>query len=108
PSGPADARSALYAKRTKLFLEGLPEMYSKVGTLLFDPNSPRLALKDEQLDVVFVVRGLHGIVNNGNLKATLAEFNRTLKVGGTLAIVQHRAAPGAPPLVASKKGYLPD
>jgi len=108
PAGPADARATLYAKRTKLFLEGLPEMYSKVGALLFDSKSPRLALKDEQIDVVFVVRGLHGIVNNGNLSATLAEFHRVLKVGGTLAIVQHRASPEAPPLEASKKGYLPE
>lgn len=108
PAGPADSRATLYAKRTQLFLEGLPEVYSKVQPLLFDSNSPRLALKDEQLDVVLIVRGLHGILNNGNLDATLKEFNRVLKVGGTLAVVQHRAAPDAPVSEASKKGYLPE
>lgn len=108
PMAPQDQRPTLYAQRTKLFLEALPEAYGKVKPLVLDPKDPKLALEDKQLDMVFLVRGMQGMVNNGVLESWLREFHRTLKPKGLLAVVQHRAAPGADPAASAKQGYLPE
>lgn len=108
PDGPSDQRSTFEGKRTKLFLEALPEMYSRVAKLVVDAKSPRLALNSAELDVAFVMLGLHTMVANNVLDRWLAEFHRTIKVGGTLAIVQHRGPDDSDPLSTAKDGYLPE
>ncbi|HEY8516315.1 MAG TPA: methyltransferase domain-containing protein [Candidatus Binatia bacterium] len=107
PDGPKDQRPTLYAQRTKLFLERLPEAYGKVEPIVVDGKSPKLPL-DGEVDLILVMRGLHGMVNNGTLDAWLAEFHRALKPGGVLGVEQHRAAPGAVASETSKQGYLPE
>jgi predicted methyltransferase len=107
PNGPPDERSTLGGEREKLFLERSPELYGKVETVIFDPKAPDLKL-DGTVDLVMVMRGLHGMVNNGSLDAWLKEFHEALKPKGTLGIEQHRAKPDAVAEESSKQGYLPE
>jgi predicted methyltransferase len=107
PNGPADQRSTLYAQRTKLFLERSPELYGKVETTVIDGKAPSLALEGT-VDLVIVMRGLHGQVNGGTLDAWLKEYHKALKPKGTLGIEQHRAKPDAVAEESSKAGYLPE
>jgi predicted methyltransferase len=107
PSGPMDQRSTLYGKRTQYFLQALPEAYGKVEPVIVDSSAPKLPF-DAQLDVVLLMRGLHGMYNSKTLDAWLAEFHRALKPNGILAIEEHRANADANPDESSPKGYLPE
>lgn len=107
PNGPPDERSTFYGQREKLFLDRSPELYGKVETVLIDSKAPKLG-HDGTVDLVLVIRGLHGMQNGGHLDEWLAEINKALKPNGVLGIVQHRAKPDATPEESSKKGYLPE
>jgi predicted methyltransferase len=104
PTGPKDQRSSYYGYRTKLFLDALPEAYSKVELLVIDPKAPKLP--ESTFDAVILMRGAHGMNNNKQLAPWLAEFHKALKPKGVLAIEQHRALPGKNPDETSKQGYL--
>jgi len=108
PNGPADSRGTFYAQRFKAFLDHSPEAYGKVELVtISDPKNPKIGM-DGQLDMVMIMRGLHGMKNSGTINAWLAEAFKALKPGGVLAIEEHRAAAGANPDETSKKGYLPE
>ena len=107
PNGPADQRSTFYGHRFKLFLDKSPEVFGKAEIALLDGASPRLDL-DGKVDLALVMRGLHGMQNNGKLDAWLAQIHKALKMGGTLGIEQHRAKAGAKVEETSKHGYLPE
>jgi predicted methyltransferase len=107
PNGPKTERNTLYAERTKLFLERLPEAYGKVEVAVVDPKAPKLGA-DASYDLVLLMRGAHGMNNNKVLGPWLSELHRVLKPGGTLGVEQHRAAPDKNPDDASKQGYLPE
>ncbi len=107
PNGPAEQRSTFYGERFKLFLETSPELYGKVETVTVDNKAPKLAL-DGTVDLVLVARALHGMVNAGQLETWLAEFHKSLKPSGVLAVEQHRAKVDADPLASAKQGYLPE
>jgi predicted methyltransferase len=107
PNGSPDDRSTLGGEREKLFLEQSPELYSKVETAVFDPKAPDLKL-DGSVDLVLVMRGLHGMVNGGKLDTWLEQFHKALKPKGVLANEQHRAPADAVAEESSKKGYLPE
>lgn len=107
PNGPKDQRSTFYAERQKLFLERLPEAFGKVETMVVDSQAPNLPLEGS-VDLVLVIRGLHGMQNSGTLDTWLSEFHQALKPNGVLGIVQHRAKPDTAVEVSSPKGYLPE
>jgi len=107
PNGPVDQRSTFYGQRFKSFVERSPEAYGKVQTVVIDGKAPKLGM-DGAVDMVLIMRGLHGMKNNGSLGPWLAEVSRALKPTGVLGIEEHRAAEGANPDETSKKGYLPE
>jgi predicted methyltransferase len=88
-------------------LETSPELYGKVQTVVVDGKAPKLGM-DGKLDEALVIRGLHGMVNNGSLDAWLTEIHTALKPKGVLGIEQHRAKEGSDAKESSKKGYLPE
>jgi predicted methyltransferase len=112
PSGPKEARGTYYGEVTKLFLATSPELYGKVEpVVLHDGKPPALGLEGLSgagtVDLAFVVRGMHGMVNSGHLDAWLGEIHKALKPNGVLGVVQHRAKPDAKAEESSKNGYLP-
>src|SRR5581483_1122011 len=106
-AGPPDDRRAFYAERQKAFLDRSPELYGKVTQVSIDGAAPALSL-DGKLDMVLIMRGVHGLVNRGTLDKWLAEINKSLKPNGVLGIEEHRAKEGADPKESSKKGYVPE
>jgi len=109
PNGPADARPTFYGQRWKAFLEKSPELYGKVETnVIADPKAPKLSSADGTVDMVLIMRGVHGMKNNGTFGAWLAEINRVLKKDGVLGIEEHRAAESANVDETAKKGYVPE
>jgi predicted methyltransferase len=107
PNGPIEQRGTLYGQTFKLFLETSPEAYGKVETAVVNGADPALPA-GTQVDTVLVFRGLHGMVNQGNLGKWLAVFHGALKDKGVLGIEQHRAKPDAVASESSKQGYLPE
>lgn len=106
PNGPPDERSTFYAQRFKSFLDTAPEVYGKVESVAIDGKAPNLGMQ-EKLDMMLVMRGLHGMHNAGKLDDWLKTIHAALKPNGVLGIEEHRAKPDANPEEASKKGYLP-
>lgn len=107
PEGPKDSRATLYAERTKLFLSKSKEVYGKVEPLVFDPENPALEL-DEPVDMVLMIRGVHGLVRQEKLDAWLDVVHDSLADKGTFGVVQHRAKEGADPKVTAATGYVPE
>jgi predicted methyltransferase len=108
PAGPETEGRTLYGRRLQAFLERSDELYGKVEPVVqTDPAKPALGA-DASADMVFVVRELHGRVTRDEMGPYLEAINAVLKPGGTLAIVQHRAADDADPKTSAEKGYLPE
>jgi predicted methyltransferase len=107
PEGPAEERGTLYGQVFKMFLDTSPEAYGKVETVTVDGAAPKLP-QEGSVDMVFVARALHGMVNRHTMDAWIAEFNKALKPGGVLAVEQHRAKADATPEESAKMGYLPE
>jgi predicted methyltransferase len=107
PNGPPDQRGTFYGQRFKSFLERSPELYGKVETIVVDAKAPKLA-KDGLLDMVLIMRGVHGMKNSATFEPWLTEIHRALKPGGVLGIEEHRAAPDADPSESAKKCYVPE
>jgi predicted methyltransferase len=79
-------------------------VYGKVDLINWGPVAAPLA--DAQYDLILVSRSVHGWMRqDGMVERYFAQLARGLKPGGTLAIEQHRANPGAQdPKAAS--GYV--
>ena len=107
PNGPPDSRSTVNAQHFKGFLDASPELYGKVQPVIIDGKAPELHL-DGTVDLVLIMRGLHGMHNNGVMKAWLGEIYKALKPNGVLGIEEHRAKADASPDESSKKGYVPE
>jgi len=107
PNGPKDQRATFYGERTRAFLDKSPELYGKVETVIFDDANPDLKLQ-APVDLVLVMRGMHGWVRNNRVPLWLAEIHEALKPNGILGIEQHRGKPDSDPAEATKTGYLPE
>jgi predicted methyltransferase len=107
PNGPADARPTFYAQRFNQFLSTSPELYGKTEMIVVDGKAPHLP-QEGTVDMVLIMRGVHGMVNGGTFDTWLKEITKALKPGGVLGIEEHRAKPGADAKETAKKGYVPE
>lgn len=107
PKGPPDLRATFYGERTRRTLDLLPEIYGKVEPIVIDSKSPQLGMEGK-VDMVLMVRAMHGLHRDKLLTGFLAEVHKALKPNGVLGVVQHRAAEGASPDESAKNGYLPE
>lgn len=108
PQGPEEERTTYYGRRMQAFLERSDALYGNIERVVQKPDQPADFGEAASADMVLIIRGLHGRVNAGNLDAYLKEAHETLKPGGVLGIVQHRAKADADPKEAAKKGYVPE
>ncbi|HET9034467.1 MAG TPA: methyltransferase domain-containing protein [Dokdonella sp.] len=103
-----DASSEYNARNNAKFREKLAgdaAQYGAAKTVEFDPEAPNFG-PDGSADVVLTFRNVHNWVGGGNAEAMFKGFNAVLKPGGTLGVVEHRAADGADPASIEKSGYL--
>ncbi|MBK9034597.1 MAG: class I SAM-dependent methyltransferase [Myxococcales bacterium] len=108
PEGPADAMSSVYGQRLVKTLAKSPGLFAGVTRVAIAAPT-RMALGDAgSADVVIAFREMHNWVDDGNLPAYLAAIHAVLKDGGTFALIDHRAAPGAKLEDVVKQGYLPE
>jgi predicted methyltransferase len=107
PNGPPDSRGTFYAQRFKGFLESAPEIYGRTEMITIDGKDPKLP-QDGTVDMVLIMRGVHGMVNGGTWDTWLKQINKALKPGGVLGIEEHRAKADADVKESAKKGYVPE
>ncbi|KAB2898853.1 MAG: class I SAM-dependent methyltransferase [Dokdonella sp.] len=80
--------------------------FGKVGFVEFDPKAPVLGTPDSA-DTVLTFRNVHNWAMGGNAPAMFKAFFAVLKPGGTLGVVDHRAAADAQFDKVKDSGYLP-
>jgi predicted methyltransferase len=83
-----------------------PDLYSNAEVREALDSSPVLG-PPESADVVLTFRNAHNWVMAGNEQAFFKAFYDVLKPGGTLGVVDHRAAEDSPPAEMKTSGYLP-
>lgn len=80
-----------------------PEIYQTATLLPFDPSKPVLG-KPGSLDAVLTFRNVHNWRGNKQAEGMFKAFYEVLKKGGTLGVVEHRAAQDV--AVDDKSGYV--
>jgi predicted methyltransferase len=83
-----------------------PDLYSNAEIREAVDSAPVLG-PPESADVVVTFRNAHNWVMAGNEQAFFRAFYAVLKPGGTLGVVDHRAASDQPPAEMKTSGYLP-
>lgn len=105
---PSSASSEYNARNNKKFrakLTGQIEDYPVNTIVEFDPKAPSFGA-DGSADVVLTFRNVHNWVGGDGAESMFKGFYAVLKPGGTLGVVDHRAADGADPAAIAKSGYL--
>ena len=85
-----------------------PGTYGKVKTVVFNKESYLADIPDNSVDMVVTFRNTHNWIRFGGIEDIYAAFNRVLKPGGTLGVVQHRANKGEDAKTTAEKGYVPE
>lgn len=79
--------------------------YDAAQLVEFDPAAPNFG-PDDSADVVVTFRNVHNWTKGGTAAGMFKGFFAVLKPGGTLGVVDHRAAMGADPAKIEGSGYL--
>jgi predicted methyltransferase len=87
-------------------LQEKPAQYGEVKLLEFDPKAPVFGAPGSA-DVVLTFRNVHNWTEDGSAAPMFKAFFDALKPGGTLGVVDHRAAAGADLEKIKDSGYLP-
>lgn len=83
-----------------------PAEYGKASVVVYNPKAPVFG-PPGSADMVLTFRNVHNWTMAGNAEAMFKAFYAVLKTGGTLGVVDHRAAPGTTLESAKGSGYLP-
>jgi predicted methyltransferase len=83
-----------------------PGIYDQVKVIAWSPPQSASLGEADSYDLILTFRNTHGWVSDGIAEAAFTEFNRVLKPGGALGVVQHRAAEGTDPAVTAEMGYV--
>lgn len=90
-----DAKSQFWAKLSarleQRILQQAPH-FGEVGRVALDPPNYIPALASDQFDMILSFRNAHIWDQRGHLRATMQSLYQVLKPGGTLGMVEHRAA----------------
>ena len=83
------------------------DVYGNATLLEIDPKAPVIG-EPASADVVLTFRNVHNWVNDGSEAAMFKAFFETLRPGGVLGVVEHRAAAGKTMEEVKDSGYLPE
>lgn len=100
----AEGRQDAEALRAKFKAD--PAEYGKASIVVFNPKTPVFGPAGSA-DMVLTFRNVHNWEMAGTAEAMFKAFYAVLKTGGTLGVVEHRAAPGASLDAVRDSGYLP-
>lgn len=106
PNGSAYGRRSLGRYLQKLGENN--EIYAGVDVRVMQPPQAPLNVDPQSVDMALVFRNVHSWLRAGTADAALADIYRALKPGGTLGIVQHRAADGVTLDEMKRKAYVPE
>lgn len=79
-----------------------------VALLMFDVGSDRPIGAENSADLIIAINNSDQWLRQGTLVAMYRAAFRTLRPGGVLGVVQHRAKPGEDAKVSAEHGYVPE
>jgi predicted methyltransferase len=106
PAGDSAERTAANIDKLRASFAARPDLYTRAQIRESLDADPDLGPPDSA-DVVLTFRNVHNWVMAGNEQAMFRAFFNVLKPGGTLGVVDHRAAADQPPAEMKTSGYLP-
>ncbi|MBM3367205.1 MAG: class I SAM-dependent methyltransferase [Betaproteobacteria bacterium] len=86
-------------------LKAEPALYGKVMVTKFNAGRHDVA-PPGSADFVLTFRNLHNWIERGEVEGALAAFDRALKPGGVLGVVDHRGRTDRPQEAQMKSGYV--
>tara|TARA_R110000782_G_scaffold15189_5_gene44568 strand:- start:3517 stop:4326 length:810 start_codon:yes stop_codon:yes gene_type:complete len=89
-------------------IEANPDVYGKVNVVVMQEDTYLQSIPDASLDMVVTFRNSHNWIRYGGIEDIFAAFNRVLKPGAILGVVQHRATKDSDAKVSAEKGYVPE
>ena len=105
----ADLTDNAYLKKLNGFyktkLGDTPEIYSNVRLEEINHKSPVFDL-ESSADFVLTFRNVHNWAKSGTTDEMFRSFYKSLKTGGVLGVVEHRARAGTPLSQQIKSGYM--
>lgn len=110
PAAAAEGRARDYQQAQRDGLQArfdaAPAQFGRARMVAYDPAAPRFGPANSA-DVVLTFRNVHNWLGDDNDTPMFKAFFKALKPGGTLGVVEHRAAPGADIAAIKDSGYLP-
>jgi predicted methyltransferase len=107
PMAVAEGRSRDYQQKNKAGLEAkfaaAPAQYDGARVVAYDPKAPVFGPANSA-DLVLTFRNVHNWRSAGQAEGMFKGFHAVLKPGGTLGVVEHRAAADVP--ADDKTGYV--
>ena len=86
-------------------LKSAPELYGKPIINAYTSNAPQFA-PDGVADLVVTFRNVHNWAKTGHTSSMFKGFYKSLKSGGVLGVVEHRAKPGTSLPQQIESGYM--
>ena len=83
-----------------------PELYGNVEMHTFDISLNLLTTPVNSADALVTFRNVHNWLRSNNEAAAFELFYKTLKPGGVLGVVEHRAVPGTAREAMLTSGYM--
>ena len=109
PATLPEGRGRDYQQRSldalKTRLAAHPAQFDRAQFALFSPSAPVFG-EPGKADTVLTFRNVHNWLRPGTAQQYFNGFFAALKPGGTLGVVEHRAAPGTTPEQMQTTGYV--
>jgi len=86
-------------------LSSAPEVFGNPRITTYDSAAPTFAPEDSA-DMVLTFRNVHNWAKVGHAQSMFNGFFKTLKPGGVLGVVEHRAKPDTPLTKQIESGYM--
>ena len=104
-----ESKSGYYVNSRKGFEKKIAAnqaLYGNVEMHIFDASVNLLTTADNSADALVTFRNVHNWLRSGNEASSFELFYKTLKPGGVLGVVEHRAAPGTARELMITSGYM--